>query len=82
MMLMIGDSWRTHRTGVQPLHRASGDTGSEEDQGKGQDPAATDEREHAQKIGLSEEERKNHPHPERGEGPVTLAPELCNKALS
>ena len=35
MMLMIGDSWRAHRAGVQPLDSAPGDTGREEDQDDG-----------------------------------------------
>jgi hypothetical protein len=46
MMLMIGDSWRAHWAGVQPLDRAPGDTGGEEDKGDCEGPAVSKKRQH------------------------------------
>jgi hypothetical protein len=43
MVLMIGRRLRLGRTGVEPLHRAAGNPGSEEHHGQGHGSAAAQE---------------------------------------
>jgi hypothetical protein len=60
VLLMLGNgAGRISGTGVQPLHCAPGNSGSEENKGEGQSAALSQERQHAQKIGCGGPERKD-----------------------
>ncbi len=59
MLMTAGGRRCIGRAGVQPLHRASGDTGSEENEGERQNSAATKKRKHDPKIGPEAAARKD-----------------------
>jgi hypothetical protein len=61
VVLMLGDRLGLRRTGVQPLHRAPGDTRSEEHQGQGHGSTAAQQAQHEDKLGGGALKRKDDP---------------------